>query len=64
MEDLKPGDVVRLKSGGPPMTVCYRQKTSNEWWCEWFVATNGTDALEVKGHAFPTETIEKIKQQK
>jgi uncharacterized protein YodC (DUF2158 family) len=36
MEEFKPGDVVRLKSGGPPMTC---EKGANEdglVTCEWF----------------------------
>jgi len=36
MEEFKPGDVVRLKSGGPPMTC---EKGVNEdglVTCEWF----------------------------
>ncbi|WP_417515814.1 YodC family protein [Minwuia sp.] len=39
--DIKPGDVVRLKSGGPDMTVTLIDK-ANDWdkhqsaWCEWF----------------------------
>ena len=32
------GNVVKLKSGGPPMTVLSRYQ--NQWICEWFNAKN------------------------
>ena len=32
---MKPGDVVRLKSGGPAMTVAIVQGNGHLW-CEWF----------------------------
>lgn len=32
---IKPGDKVRLKSGGPAMTASYREKTG-EVPCAWF----------------------------
>jgi len=36
MAELKPGDTVELKSGGPPMTIkC--QTDTGEFWCEWFL---------------------------
>jgi uncharacterized protein YodC (DUF2158 family) len=31
---IKVGDVVRLKSGGPKMTV--QERYENEWLCKWF----------------------------
>jgi uncharacterized protein YodC (DUF2158 family) len=34
-EQLKPGDVVKLKSGGPLMTVKKREGDGRVW-CEWF----------------------------
>lgn len=39
---FKKGDVVVLKSGGPPMTVDalpgeqHYRKADDEYWCEWF----------------------------
>ena len=33
-DQFKPGDVVTLKSGGPPMTVTKRE--GGRVWCEWF----------------------------
>lgn len=39
-EKLKIGDVVRLKSGGPAMTVCGKADSQGVWeglWmCKWF----------------------------
>jgi|GEM_PF-1092731 len=53
------GDIVELKSGGPPMTV---QKTGllaktkqRGAWCAWF------DGNEVEHHAFAIESLRKIK---
>jgi len=34
---FQPGDVVQLKSGGPPMTVCSISKEDGQVWCNWFV---------------------------
>ena len=34
MTNFKPGDVVRLKSGGPPMTV--EQEEGEGYKCVWF----------------------------
>ena len=57
MEQFKPGDVVRLKSGGPNMTVTQvgeRAMTQEpEVWCVWFVGTKkfedtfSPEALEI-----------------
>jgi uncharacterized protein YodC (DUF2158 family) len=37
---FKPGDIVQLKSGGPPMTVATkaspRSGEAEAYWCEWF----------------------------
>ena len=36
-DELKPGDLVRLKSGGPVMT--YGREEYGSAWCYWFVGT-------------------------
>jgi uncharacterized protein YodC (DUF2158 family) len=56
------GDVVRLKSGGPSMTIKHKAKTSeDEWYCEWFVGTSGEDAAKVNGHLFVGTSLTKVK---
>lgn len=35
MDEIKPGDVVQLKSGGPYMTVGVIE-SDDHLWCEWF----------------------------
>ena len=57
MEDiLKPGKIVKLKSGGPKMTVTRTGKSAltgkDAVWCVWFV---GTKKLE---EPFAPETLE------
>ena len=37
MSDFKPGDVVRLKGGGQPMTVRGPSETAGELICEWMM---------------------------
>lgn len=49
--EIKPGDVVRLKSGGPPMTV-NAALDGGAFWCQWF---DGTKAL---AEAFPGHSLE------
>ena len=49
---LKIGDIVRLKSGGPDMTISYESSLrSGEFTCIWFV--NG----EERGFVFREETL-------
>ena len=43
MSEFKPGDTVRLKSGGPLMTVKTILEPSKEVLCDWF---DEKDALE------------------
>lgn len=54
-----PGDVVRLKSGGPKMTVIReitsREGLGNVWECSWFV-----ELKEIHHGEFPALTIERI----
>jgi uncharacterized protein YodC (DUF2158 family) len=53
------GDVVRLKSGGPKMTVIRevnaRDGVGSAWECSWFV-----DLKEVRTSDFPALTIEPV----
>lgn len=37
MSELKVGDVVYLKSGGPAMTINGKAGMGSEWSCVWFV---------------------------
>jgi len=51
---FKPGDIVRLKSGGPEMTITGISYNEDEWKCSWF----GGKKLE---HGeFPPEAIEGV----
>jgi uncharacterized protein YodC (DUF2158 family) len=54
----KPGDVVRVKSGGPKMTVIReaiaREGVSNVWECAWFV-----ELKELRTGDFPAITLER-----
>ena len=52
---FNPGDVVRLKSGGPIMTVD-KDNGAGKLWCIWFVS--GTE--EPKSSLFPPDTLEKV----
>jgi uncharacterized protein YodC (DUF2158 family) len=54
MAELKPGDVVELKSGGPDMTVA--RIRGNEVDCDWFIdgkAFRGTYPKEALKPATP-----------
>ena len=58
MEDLKIGDVVHLKSGGPEMTIADIRDYSSSRdgaFCEWF------DGKEKKSAVFSLRTLEKYK---
>ena len=50
-------DVVRLKSGGPRMTVVFPGDVSTEVRCAWFVGNVNGDFTEHGGH-FPAEALE------
>lgn len=50
---FKIGDVVRLKSGGPPMTVTYvSEEYGRKLSCRWFVQGH-----EVRQDQFPPEAL-------
>jgi uncharacterized protein YodC (DUF2158 family) len=49
--ELKPGMIVRIKSGGPSMTVKFHNQ-QHSWTCTWF------DGAEVKEYGFSAEQLE------
>jgi uncharacterized protein YodC (DUF2158 family) len=51
MPDLRVGDVVQLKSGGPKMTVASTKSNAAGILCTWF------DGNEVKSSRFPAEAL-------
>ena len=62
-EDIKKGDIVRLKSGGPKMTVVgigkygyYTEEIGAK--CQWFT---GAKTDELKEGVFELEAIVKVK---
>jgi len=52
---IKIGDIVRLKSGGPDMTVEAQSELTGELVCAWFEG-----ARKVRG-AFPPQSLTKAK---
>lgn len=60
-EEFKAGDVVKLKSGGPVMTVTQAGTQAmtgrNLVWCTWFSANKGGHKLE-KGE-FPPDALQR-----
>ena len=51
--NIRPGDEVQLKSGGPTMTA--QSETDGNWFCQWF-DRNG----ELKGGSFTTPILKKV----
>lgn len=51
MSEFKIGDIVRLKSGGPSLTVCAHYPDSNLY-CSWF-----TEDGEFKSNRFVVESL-------
>lgn len=58
MADFQVGDVVRLKSGGPKMTVTQVGANAttrlSSVWCTWFVSTKQEEGT------FPVEAVEAV----
>ncbi len=55
---IKIGDVVKLKSGGPDMTVVGVGANTNELQCAWF---SGERFDEVKSYYFVSDSLELVK---
>ena len=55
MAELKVGDVVQLKSGGPKMTIADTKPNPAGILCTWF------DKAEVKSSRFPPQSLGPIK---
>ncbi len=59
MTEFKVGDVVRLKSGGPPMTIVYiDNEFSTQLSCRWFV-----EGHEVRHDQFPPAALKYAEDQ-
>ena len=56
MAELKVGDVVKLKSGGPKMTIANTKSNPAGILCTWF------DEAEVKSSRFPAKALELVKK--
>jgi uncharacterized protein YodC (DUF2158 family) len=56
MAELKVGDVVQLKSGGPKMTIANTKSNPAGILCTWF------DDAEVKSSRFPAAALEPAKK--
>jgi uncharacterized protein YodC (DUF2158 family) len=54
MADFKVGDVVKLKSGGAPMTVTNPRTDTGKVECYWFWAADGTFHCQT----FPPDALE------
>jgi len=57
MAEIQVGDTVKLKSGGPKMTV-REYFPKGEWDCQWFVGRPGNQ--ELRTGSFPAESLGKV----
>ena len=56
---FKVGEIVKLKSGGPEMTIQSLPGTSNEYYyCQWFAGK------KLEQGRFPTDSLERVKVEK
>lgn len=55
-DQFKVGDIVQLKSGGPPMTFRSVDAVNGDCLCEWFGGGN-----TLKSHKFLPETLKESK---
>jgi uncharacterized protein YodC (DUF2158 family) len=53
-EAFKPGDLVRLRSGGPVMTIAHWSEMNEQWSCRWF------DGPKHQAESFPSEALERV----
>ena len=51
MEIFQPGDLVMLKSGGPPMTVEWLDDMSGLYVCSWFTVSHERQQQRFAGEA-------------
>lgn len=56
-QDFKPGDIVQLKSGGPPMTVASHDASMGKGTvrCQWFAGK------KMESGYFPADSLEPAK---
>ncbi len=59
-DEIKPGSIVQLKSGGPTMTVNWVQypnerRSFSEAYCEWFIEDKAP--WKTEGRVFPLTSL-------
>ena len=59
--EIQVGDVVKLKSGGPAMTVTAIDKTSKKAFCEWFESAEQHQGTFVLAALEPSNTLDRPK---
>ncbi|MBA7489812.1 hypothetical protein ES702_00346 [subsurface metagenome] len=52
-QELKTGDIVQLKSGGPPMTIADYAADGKRFRCQWFVGEKLEDGY------FPPDSLQR-----
>ena len=60
--ELQVGDVVRLVSGGPKMTIENFAYNGRQAFCKWFVRSGGT--YDLKTATFDAEALEPVEEEK